>query len=147
MAEAARVPFAAFVEELTERAIAHRILETRRTIATQTAYYAQGRESLEAVNAKRASAGLRPIGEEENGRIITRTMRSLHLEGMAADIVPLADNGRIPWTITEETAPLWLAIGEIGEANGLAWGGRWTPLDAYGLGWDAPHYQLIQREG
>ena len=82
------------------------------------------------------------MGEAEGKRIVTRTMKSVHLTGKAADIVPVVD-GKIPWVIGAENASLWLAFGRLGEESGLEWGGRWKPLDRYGIGWDAPHYQLF----
>ena len=61
---------------------------------------------------------------------------------MAIDIVPVVD-GRIPWNVKDaETAELWYQIGKIGEKHGLEWGGRWSPIGAFGLGRDNPHYEL-----
>jgi len=51
------------------------------------------------------------------------------------------DGGKIPWAITGGSAELWLAFGKLGQEAGLEWGGAWAPLDRFGIGWDAPHYQ------
>jgi hypothetical protein len=73
-------------------------------------------------------------------------MNSVHFTGKAADIVPVID-GKIPWNIgSREIAALWLAFGRLGQEAGLEWGGSWPPLDRYGIGWDAPHYQLLGAE-
>jgi hypothetical protein len=127
----------AFTAELTEAEIPFSIIETLRTKATQIAYYAQGREPLEAVNAKRKSAYLYMLKESEN-RIVTYTLNSKHLTGEALDIVPLTALGTLWWTAPKHT---WELIGNIGESYGLVWGGRWGAKDGR-LGWDCPHFQL-----
>ena len=131
-----------FLHELDSLGIAYKVLETRRTVETQEAYYAQGRYPLEVVNAKRKRAGLYLITEKENKNKITWTMKSKHLDGLAIDIVPVI-GGKIPWAITDaKVAAAWLRMGEIGEKCGLLWGGRWTPTDKFGCGRDCPHYEV-----
>jgi peptidoglycan L-alanyl-D-glutamate endopeptidase CwlK len=133
---------AEFIDRLKEAGLRYTIVETLRTMAVQTAYYAQGREPLEVVNAKRTLAGLWLIGQEENRKVITQTMKSVHLDGKALDVAPLMPDGSIPWyIITQQTADLWKKFGEIGRSVGLEWGGDWKPLDRFGIGWDPPHYQ------
>ena len=117
--------------------IKYAIIETRRSMATQRAYYAQGREPFEEVNAKRRAAGLFEIGEAEARRIVTRTLDSRHLYGEAFDLVPLDEVGRAWWNAP---AALWTKIGELGESVGLEWGGRWGEREGR-LGWDCPHFQ------
>ena len=132
--------FEAFLITLDKEGLRYSITETLRTIEVQEAYYAQGRKPLEEINALRKKAGLYLLGEAEGKRIVTQTMQSVHLTGMAADIVPVLD-GKIPWTITAGNAGLWLTFGKLGQEAGLEWGGTWTPLNKFGIGWDAPHYQ------
>lgn len=128
---------------LDSEKISYKVIETLRTEAVQMAYYAQGRQPLYTVNALRKEAGLFVIDEATNKRIITWTLRSKHLEGKAIDIVPVKD-GKIPWNIlSQEIADLYIRIGKIGESVGLAWGGRWTPIDKFGLGKDAPHFECV----
>jgi len=130
-----------FLKKLDDAKIMYSVLETLRTQSTQDAYYSQGRDSLETTNAKRKEAGLYAITENENKRIITKTKSSKHIFGMAIDIVPII-NKKIPWSVdTKEKADAWKKLGEIGESCGLEWGGKWTPLDSFGLGWDLPHFQ------
>lgn len=121
-----------FLSKLSAAGIPVHVVETRRTIAVQWAYYAQGRESLASVNTLRKAAGLWPITEDENRRKITWTKKSKHLDGLALDVVPLRDGK--PWW----TAPLslWLRIGQIGESCGLCWGGRWSQYP------DRPHFEV-----
>jgi peptidoglycan LD-endopeptidase CwlK len=136
----------AFVDDLRAQIVRFVILETRRAPEVQAAYYAQGRESYETVCAKREAAKLSRIGREEAGRIITWTLKSKHLDGLALDVAPLTAYGLIPWLVrTEAQAALWRRVGEIGEAHGLEWGGRWTYenglLGAFDLGRDLPHFE------
>ena len=140
----ARPYFEAFLTALDKEGLRYSIVETLRTLAVQEAYYAQGRQPLEEINELRKKAGLYLLGADEAKRTVTDTMESVHLTGMAADIVPILA-GRIPWTITAENAELWRTFGRLGQEAGLEWGGTWwskkRPLDKFGIGWDAPHYQ------
>ena len=131
-----------FIGRLDQQGLRYSILETLRTVEVQEAYYAQGRKPLEEINELRKKAGLYLLGEEEGKKIITKTMQSVHLTGRAADIVPVV-NGKIPWDITADNAELWLTFGRLGQEAGLEWGGTWTPLNQFGIGWDAPHYQFL----
>jgi peptidoglycan L-alanyl-D-glutamate endopeptidase CwlK len=136
----ARPYFDDFINKLDRRGYRYAILETLRTAEVQEAYYAQGRKPLAEINALRTKAGLYLLTDAEGKRIVTQTMYSVHLKGRAADIVPVLD-GKIPWNMTRETAELWRAFGLLGQEAGLEWGGSWQPLDRFGIGWDAPHYQ------
>ena len=139
--EDARPFFEEFLRRLDRAGFRYSVVETLRTRAVQEAYYAQGRKPLAEINELRKKAGLYLLGPEEGRRIVTKTLQSVHLTGKAADIVPVVE-GKIPWNITAENAGLWLAFGRLGEEAGLEWGGSWEPLDRFGIGWDAPHYQL-----
>lgn len=121
-----------FVARLLEAGVPAAVVETRRNISVQRAYYAQGRESLEVVNQLRKAAGLHPIDRNENDRKITWTLKSKHLDGLAFDVVPLK-GGQLWW---EAPYLMWLRIGEIGESCGLQWGGRWEKCPDY------PHFEI-----
>ena len=133
--------FDGFIKRLEQQGLRYSIVETLRTKETQEAYFAQGRRPLAEINDLRKTAGLWPIGEAEAKKIITQTIQSAHLIGLAADIVPVV-NGVIPWNITKDNAELWLTFGKLGQEAGLVWGGTWAPLNQFGIGWDAPHYQF-----
>ena len=123
--------------------ISYKVIETLRTDAVQQAYYAQGRQPLYTVNALRKEAGLWMIDEATNKNKITWTLKSKHIDGKAIDIVPVKD-GKIPWNInSQDVADLYIRIGKIGESVGLEWGGRWTPINKYGIGKDAPHFESV----
>jgi peptidoglycan L-alanyl-D-glutamate endopeptidase CwlK len=132
--------FEDFISKLEQRGLRYSVVETLRTRAVQEAYYAQGRKPLAEINDLRKKAGLYLLGEADGKRIVTKTMNSVHLTGRAADIVPVVD-GKIPWNITADNAELWRTFGVLGQEAGLEWGGSWPPLDKFGIGWDAPHYQ------
>jgi hypothetical protein len=134
--------FEGFIGRLEQQGFRYSIVETLRTKEVQEAYYAQGRRPLYEINELRKKAGLYLLGAEEGKKIITRTMESVHLTGQAADIVPVV-SGKIPWNISRDNAELWLAFGRLGQEVGLEWGGAWPPLDRFGIGWDAPHYQYL----
>jgi len=134
--------FEGFIGRLEQQGFRYSILETLRTKEVQEAYYAQGRKPLEEINELRKKAGLYLLGAEEGKKIITKTMESVHLTGRAADIVPVIA-GTIPWNISKDNAELWLAFGRLGQEAGLEWGGTWGPLNQFGIGWDAPHYQYL----
>ncbi|MDR0487048.1 MAG: M15 family metallopeptidase [Treponema sp.] len=134
--------FEDFAGRLDRQGLRYSILETLRTKEVQEAYYAQGRKTLAEINELRKKAGLYLLGEEEGKKVVTQTMESVHLTGMAADIVPVI-NGKIPWVITAENAGLWLEFGKLGQEAGLEWGGSWKPLNRFAIGWDAPHYQYL----
>ncbi len=85
------------------------ITEGYRTQTTQDKLYDQGRT--------------RP------GRIVTWTRTSRHTEGRAFDVTV---RGLSPDQVPRQ---VWYAIGEIGEALGLKWGGRWRQRDM-------PHFEL-----
>lgn len=60
-------------------------------------------------------------------RGVSWTTHSKHLDGLAIDICPfsvydLHGQDKLQW---DETDPIWIRIGVIGEAIGLRWGGRW----------------------
>jgi len=108
------------------------VVETLRDLCTQIAYYCRGR-MLQAQDVKEVykAAGLWNIADDDAEKVITWTLKSKHITGNAIDIAPMK-NGRIWWSAPES---VWTRIGEIGEAHGLNWGGRWkTP--------DSPHYEL-----
>lgn len=107
------------------------INETKRDIEVQMAYFVRGRLDPKYVKQFYAVAGLYDIGEVEARTICTNTLRSNHMSGKAADFVPVR-NGALWWNAP---AKVWETMGEIGEAHGLKWGGRWKDLP------DCPHFE------
>ena len=87
---------------------------TLRSVEEQQALYAQGRTTP--------------------GPIVTdaKPGQSAHNFGLAVDIVPIV-NGKPDW---QGADPVWQDVGEIGEAAGLEWAGRWTTFK------ELPHFQM-----
>jgi len=129
--------------DLKAREIPHFISSTLRTTAEQRALYAQGRETLAAVNILRSGAGMAPISEAENRYTVTNcngtsvalggTGRSPHQLGRAIDVVPLGPAGP-EWPAASDLR--WEDIAHSFEREGFEWGGRWTDFP------DRPHYQF-----
>ena len=117
------------LKELGAESVA--ISETLRDLPTQMAYFVRGRMDVKYVKQFYAAAGLYDIGEVEARTVCTNTLRSNHMSGRAADFVPVKD-GKLWWNAPKE---VWEVMGEIGEACGLKWGGRWKDFP------DSPHFE------
>lgn len=76
------------------------------------------------------------IGRTAPGRKVTnaRAGQSFHNYRLAYDVVPLR-HGKPVWGTTGEDGKLWARVGELGEAQGLEWAGRWTRFREF------PHFQ------
>lgn len=78
-------------------------------------------------------------------RGVSWVKRSKHQDGLAIDVAPfeiyaLHGDDKLQWNTHD---PVWLKIGAIGEALGLRWGGRFTPLNGIGVGKDPGHFELV----
>jgi peptidoglycan L-alanyl-D-glutamate endopeptidase CwlK len=69
-------------------------------------------------------------GRTRPGPVVTWSRASKHTEGRAFD---LTVKGLTPNQVPRQ---VWYAIGEVGEALGLKWGGRWRSKK------DMPHFEL-----
>jgi peptidoglycan L-alanyl-D-glutamate endopeptidase CwlK len=110
------------------------VFEGRRTVAVQEAYYAQGREPLESVNKKRAAVGLYLLRSERDNYIITWTLQSRHIDGLAMDVTPVDGEGKPTWDLAH-FRKAFETIVDCGKKAGLTCGADWSPAD-----W--PHYQI-----
>jgi hypothetical protein len=115
---------------------AYIVFEGRRTAAAQEAYYAQGREPLAAVNAKRKKAGLYLLSGEKQNRTITWTLKSKHIDGLAMDILPTDPRGNPMWDLAHYRRQ-FETIAECGRQAGLECGADWDSAHK-----DWPHYQI-----
>ena len=107
------------------------VVETKRDLATQMAYYSRGRMETKDVKRMYAAAGLYEPTDIECRTINTTTLNSVHLTGRAIDICPVKD-GKLWWNAPQY---VWEAIGQKGEELGFQWGGRWKDFP------DSPHFQ------
>jgi len=80
-------------------------------------------------------------GRTKPGKIVTNakageSKHNFYLDGIPAskafDVVPMR-NGKPVWDAED---PVWQTIGEIGEACGLKWAGRWKKFKEY------PHFEI-----
>ena len=141
--------FKAFAFEMLSRGIPFVLTCTARTVLEQTALYAQGRQSVEGVNALRTLAGLPPITANQNKKV-TWTLQSKHLIDLEDDI-PGNDKSRaFDIAITRDGKPVWDVkvdvnqdhisdyeqAGKIGESVGLRWGGKFKSPDM-------PHFEEV----
>lgn len=104
----------------------------------QTALYAQGRQPLAVTNSLRAAAGLPPITEDQNKRIVTKAKygQSAHTvePARAVDCYVLDPlTGKAVWwdgaDLDDDGQADYHEVGLIGEKFGLVWGGRFAMKD------------------
>jgi hypothetical protein len=115
------------------------VVETRRTWAVATAYYARGRRPLGEVNLLYVQAGLDPISSTENKSIITKAQpgQTWHLYGCAIDAVPYVD-GVLDWNYNPtDPKDYFDEMAAYAIALGFSWGGKWR-----GELQDTPHIEL-----
>jgi peptidoglycan LD-endopeptidase CwlK len=96
----------AFIDACKAQGIDLLVTSTYRDHESQNALYAQGR-----------TAPGKKVTNAKGGQ-------SFHNWRVALDVVPLR-NGKPVWGTTGEDGKLWQKVGEIGEASGLEWAGRW----------------------
>lgn len=122
--------------DLKARGVLVSVTSTLRTQAEQAALYAQGREPLASVNAKRSAAKMPLLRLEENRYTVTNAdgvkHKSNHQSGMALDVVP-EQGGRPVWPPASD--PRWKQISGVFKQHGFAWGGDWKDFP------DLPHYE------
>ena len=120
--------------DLKARGVPAVVTSTLRTEAEQAALYAQGRESLASVNAKRSAAGMPLIRLEENRYTVTNAdgikHKSNHQSGKALDVVP-SQGGNPVWP--QPSDPRWSQIAVVFKMHGFEWGGEWKDFP------DLPH--------
>jgi hypothetical protein len=137
---AAQPAFTSFLKRLDEVIDDARyfVFEGRRSASVQEAYYAQGRERVAEVNAKRAAAGLYLLRNEKDNYIITWTLKSKHIDGLAMDVLP-ADGARNPTWDLAHFFGVFKIIRDCAFASGLVCGADWPSPNT-----DWPHYELKQ---
>lgn len=110
------------------------IVETKRELAVQMAYYSRSRmKNPEDVKAMYKAAGLYEPTIAECKTANTKTLNSNHIKGIAIDFAPYK-SGRIWWNAPE---PVWQEMGNIGKKYGFSWGGDWKDFV------DKPHFEMV----
>ena len=77
-------------------------------------------------------------GRTEPGKIVTNAKggQSAHNYRLAYDIVPML-YGKPVWGTAGSDGELWQRAGQLGEAQGLEWAGRWATFK------ELPHFQYL----
>lgn len=109
---------------------------TYRSHHEQEALYAQGRTTPGRI-VTHARGGQSPHNDTIKPELMRVTSKYERLPAAnAADYYPL-QNGKLLDDKTDAELALWEKIGQIGEACGLDWGGRWKHPKT-----DKPHFQM-----
>ena len=109
------------------------IVETRRDLAVQMAYFARGRMAPDHVRMMYDAAGIKQqLTDKETQTAITTTLKSKHLSGLAMDIAPLKADGKVWW---DAPVRVWMRMATIAEGFGWESGVRWKDFPDY------PHLQ------
>ena len=109
------------------------VVEGKRELSRQMAYFARGRMKTEDVRAMFQAAALWPLTDTEAQTPVTWTLKSKHLDGLAVDLAPSRDGKAIWWDAPDS---VWAIMSTIGQAFGLESGYTWAAPKQ-----DKPHYQ------
>ena len=110
------------------------IVETKRDLAVQMAYYSRSRmKDPNDVKAMYKAAGLYEPTLKECETANTKTLNSNHIKGIAIDFAPYK-NGKIWWDAPNS---VWDEMGKIGKKYGFSWGGDWKDWQ------DKPHFEMV----
>lgn len=110
------------------------IVETKRDLAVQMAYYSRSRmKDPKFVKAMYKAAGLYEPTISECNTANTQTLNSNHIKGIAIDFAPYK-NGKIWWNAPDS---VWNEMGTIGKKYGFSWGGDWKDFK------DKPHFEVV----
>lgn len=135
--------FKKFAAAMLAKGIPFAVTCTARTVDEQVALYAQGRKGMYDVNKLRIVAGLPLLTSENQNKVVTWTLKSLHLvdlddgnpdndKSRAFDIA-ITSGGKPVWDVkvdvNQDHLPDYIQAGEIGESCGLRWGGRFKKPD------------------
>lgn len=112
------------------------VLETRRLLSTQMAYYARGRAPVELVQEYYRRCGLWSISTAEASVQNTKTLYSKHIDGLAVDIAPAKD-GKAWWTAPKELWERMFAIAENECDLDACASGKWNAWQ-----WDNCHHEF-----
>jgi len=125
-------------KDMDDQGIKYYISGAFRSTEFQQALYAQGRESLESVNAKRKIANQPSISAGENTYTVTNCdgikNKSNHQSGLAVDIVPINSNGDPIWPTPGDSR--WMPIIKAMKKAGFQSGSEWKNFP------DWPHHEI-----
>lgn len=101
---------------------------------------------VEGLRSKERQAELYAQGRTKPGNIVTWTMKSKHIDGLAVDLCPWVD-GKLAWGQTSNFDAISLAMFRAASEQGvkLRWGADWDGdgnLREKGET-DSPHFELV----
>lgn len=110
----------------------YEVVQGKRTFNLQQAFYARGRQPLDAVNALYRIQGLAPLTEAENQVTVTRAKpgEGWHEYGLALDAAPFDERHKLDWTVAH---PRWQELLAKAKAAGFSEGAAWRTFP------DNPH--------
>jgi hypothetical protein len=112
------------------------VLETKRLLSTQMAYYSRGRAPVGLVKDYFKRCGLWAITDAEAAVENTKTLYSKHIDGLAIDVAPTKD-GKTWW---DAPITVWERLWQIAEDEcdmDACAGGKWQAWK-----WDNPHMEF-----
>lgn len=122
---------------LDDKGTPHIVTSTKRSDDEQIALHAQGRHSLDVVQALRQKAGMPPLNPRDNTYTVTNAdgvkFKSNHQGGRAIDVVPTV-NGLPVWPAASD--PRWRQIADVFKAAGFDNGLDWISFP------DPPHHEI-----
>ena len=101
---------------------------------------------VEGLRSKQRQAQLYAQGRTTAGKIVTWTLKSKHIDGLAVDLAPFAD-GKIDWSDSKKfdaiAKAMFMAAAELGIK--IRWGKDWNANGIIGERGesDSPHFELV----
>ena len=101
---------------------------------------------VEGLRSKQRQAQLYAQGRTTAGKIVTWTLKSKHIDGLAVDLAPFAD-GKIDWSDSKKfdaiAKAMFKAAAELGVK--IRWGKDWNANGIIGERGevDSPHFELV----
>lgn len=108
--------------------------EGLRELSRQMAYYSRGRMKTADVQEMFKAAKLWKLTDTEAQTVVTWTLQSKHLDGLAVDLVPSSDGKELWWNAPDE---VWKRMAGIAASFGIEAGYNWQPPKQ-----DKPHFQM-----
>lgn len=101
---------------------------------------------IEGVRSRARQAQLYAQGRTTAGKIVTWTLKSKHIDGLAVDLAPFAD-GKIDWTDLAKFDAIGAAMKKAAAELGVTirWGADWDrdgKLREKGES-DSPHFEIV----
>ena len=101
---------------------------------------------VEGLRSKQRQAQLYAQGRTTAGKIVTWTLKSKHIDGLAVDLAPVMD-GKIDWNDSAKFNAIGAAMMQAAKELGVSirWGKDWNANGIIGERGesDSPHFELV----